>query len=421
MQLRHQGAKRSMRKHLALNWRRRPSLDSLESRYLLSGGIEVIEVRPAPALVIGIDFRQTPYPADGFRSLAISSFSSGPGNWPMPGFHHGFSPLGEWATPAPEFHAYSDPQVVSPWISSISESGNAAVSTPNSESVSESVAAAPAPPSHGDVPPGLWPPPGQPPPFLFLGGDPRILHAARDLSTKPLQDEMTLDSAGDTTQSQADEVTVSPPGNQSAVLAQGGNSIGQIASSVIASPGHLSALFSPKPGHDDQSIRTARIGDSPGNHPVEAAQGNLPKSGPANLVTTDGSTADGAAHRGDAVSASMVDPRSSGNQTKLLLPQAAGLIANVVPFDQAAMEKAVDQFFDQLENLGMGQLVEQGPTRVIPLSLALLSTVTALEVARRRLKSRTGERKATERQNPLGSEELLGFPELPGSWSTNLT
>jgi len=353
-----------MRKYLAFNCRRRPSLDPLESRYLLSGGIEVIEVHPVPALIIGIDFRQTPYPADGFGSLVISSVSSGPGDWPMPGFHHNFSPLGEWATPAPVY-TYSDPQVVSPWISPISESENAAASTLNSESV----AAAPAPPSHGDVPPGLVPPPGQPPPF--------------------------------------------------AVLAQGGNSIGQIASSVIASPGHLSVLFNPEPGHNDQSIRTARIGDSPGNQPVAAAQGNLPKSGSANLVTTDDST--GAAHRGDAISANMVDPMLSGNQTKLLLPQAAGLIANAVPFDQAALEKAVDQFFDQLENLGMGQLVEQRPTRVIPLSLALLSTVTAVEVARRRLKSRTGERKATERQNPHGSEELLGFPELPGSWSTNLT
>ena len=162
MWLRQHGAKRSMRKYLALNCRRRPSLDPLESRYLLSGGIEVIEVHPAPALIIGIDLRQTPLPVNGFGSLAISSVSSGPGDWPMPGFHHDFSPLGELATPAPEFHTYSDPQVVSPWISPISESENAAVSTPNSESV----AAAPAPPSHGDVPPGLVPPPGQPPPFL---------------------------------------------------------------------------------------------------------------------------------------------------------------------------------------------------------------------------------------------------------------
>ena len=36
-----------MRKYLALNYRRRPSLDSLESRYLLSSGIVVIEVHRA--------------------------------------------------------------------------------------------------------------------------------------------------------------------------------------------------------------------------------------------------------------------------------------------------------------------------------------------------------------------------------------
>jgi hypothetical protein len=216
-------------------------------------------------------------------------------------------------------------------------------------------------------------------------------------------------------------VTVSPAGNQAAVQAQGGNSIGQLAPSVIVSPGNLTALLKPEPGHDDQSIQPVRSGESPGNQPVEAAQGNLLNSGSAILVTTADFPADGVAHRGDGILASAVDPLSSGNQTKLLLPQAAGLIANAVPFDEVALEKAVDQFFAQLEGLGMGQLVEPGPTRVIPLSLALLSTVAAVEVARRRLQSRTGERKATERQNPLGSEELLGFPELPGSWSTNLT
>ena len=164
-----------------------------------------------------------------------------------------------------------------------------------------------------------------------------------------------------------------------------------------------------------------RGGESSGNQPVEAVQGNLPRPGTANLVPADNSTAAEAAHRGDDNTASVVDPQLSGSQTKLLLPQAAGLIANAVPFDQAALAKAVDQFFDQVESLGMGQLAEQGPTRVIPLSLALLGTATAVEVARRRLKSRTGEGKATERQNPLASEELLGYPELPGSWSTNLT
>jgi hypothetical protein len=406
-----------MRKYLAQNCRRRPNLDPLESRYLLSGGIEVIEVHPVPALIVGIDFRQTPHPADVFGSLPISPVSSGPGDWSMPGFHHDFSPPGEMSLPAAEFHTYSDLQVVSPLISPNSESDNAPVSTP----ISESMAAVPAYSSHGVIPPGSPAPPFQPPLYLFLSGDPgRFLHAARDLVTRPLTDEMTMGSQQDTAQD--DEVTISPASNQTAVLAQAGNSIGQIAPSVVASTAHLTSLFNPEPGRDDQSIRTAWSGESPGNQPVEAAQGNVPNSGPAILVTTDGSSAaDGVALRGDDNPVSVGDPLLSGSQTKLLLPQAAGLIASAVPFDRAALEKAVDRFFDQLEDLGMGQLVEPGPTHVIPLSLALLSTVTAVEVARRRLRSRTGETKATERQNPLGSEELLGFPELPGSWSTNPT
>src|SRR5271157_1281583 len=412
-----------MRKYLALNCRRRPNLDPLESRYLLSGGIEVIEVHTEPALIIGLDFRPTPHPADVFGSLAISPVSSVPGDWPTPGFHHDFSPMDGLSTPAVDFHTASDPQVVSALISPISESENAAVPTPNSEGTASegmaaSMAAVPAPPSHGDLPPGLPPPPGQPPAFPFLGGDPRFLHAQRALSTSRPLDETTPSSAEDT--SQADDVTVSPAGNQSAVLAQGGNSIGQIAPSVIVSPGNLTVLFKPEPEHDGQSIPMARSGESPGNQPVEAAQGNLPKSGSASLVTTDDSTADGVAHRGDDISASMVDPKLSGNQTKLLLPQAAGLIANAVPLDPAALEKAVDQFFDQLESMGKQQLAEERPVSVIPLSCALHKTITAIEVTRRPMKSGSGKRKATERQSPLGSEELLGFPELPGSWSTNL-
>ena len=404
-----------MRKYLALNYRRRPSLDSLESRYLLSSGIVVIEVHQAPAFIIGVDSRQTPLPVNGFGSPSISSASSGPGDWPVAGFHHDFSPMSEF-TPDVGFRTYSDLQVVPPLISSLLESEDFVVSTPNPASM----AAVQDAQIHGDVPTGLQPPPGQPPPFQFLGGDPgRMLRAARDFSTRPPPDQMTPASTEDT--SQDDDVTVSPAGNQSVVLAQSGNSIGQIGPSIFAPPGNLTALFRPEHEHDDQPTQMVRGGESSGNQPVEAVQGNLPRPGTANLVPADNSTAAEAAHRGDDNTASLVDPQLSGSQTKLLLPQAAGLIANAVPFDQAALAKAVDQFFDQIESLGMGQLAEQGPTRVIPLSLALLSTATAVEVARRRLKSRTGEGKATERQNPLASEELLGYPELPGSWSTNLT
>ena len=69
----------------------------------------------------------------------------------------------------------------------------------------------------------------------------------------------------------------------------------------------------------------------------------------------------------------------------------------------------------------MAPLADPGTTNVLPLSLALLGTVTAVEVARRRLRAKGGAWKSAARQDPLGSEELLGFPELPGSWSTRLT
>jgi hypothetical protein len=58
---------------------------------------------------------------------------------------------------------------------------------------------------------------------------------------------------------------------------------------------------------------------------------------------------------------------------------------------------------------------------VIPLAVVAIGTVTAAEIARRRLRSKSGHGHAAWRQDPLGSEELRAFPELPGSWSTRLT
>ena len=149
----------------------------------------------------------------------------------MPGFHHDFSPMSEF-TPDVGFRTYSDPQVVPPLISSLLESEDFVVSTPNPASM----AAVQDAQLHGDVPTGLQPPPGQPPPFLFLGGDPgRMLRAARDFSTRPPPDQTTPASTEDT--SQDDDVTVSPAGNQSVVLAR------------VATPSaRLVPLSSPRPG-----------------------------------------------------------------------------------------------------------------------------------------------------------------------------
>jgi hypothetical protein len=347
-----------MRKHFAPTYHRRPSLDSLENRYLLSGGIEVIRVSPPPALVIAIDFRETLQPAGILGTPAMSPVSRGFAFWQMP---------------IPEFH--HDP---TPWSNA--------------------------------------PPPPQGPPLAYPTGDLQrirldnlILHAARGLPPTPLPDEMTMNSPGNTDHTQG--VTVAPPGNQTAGSALEGGSNVQLAPSTVATPTHVSALLNREAGQDDPPIRAPRTGESRGNEPVAMTQGTLPKT----VSTTDAD-----AHRGGDVPATVLDPVANGNQDELPLPHAAGLITNVIPFNRTSLEQAVDQFFDRLEDLGMGQLVDQGPTRMIPLSLAVLTAVTAVELARRRLLPRTGEWKATRRQDPLGSEELLGFPELPGSWSTRL-
>ena len=247
------------------------------------------------------------------------------------------------------------------------------------------------------------------------------MHAQHDLSTKPAVDETSLEAGGDT--SQADDVAVAPTTGQAASLFQGSISIGQLSPYIALSPGHVTTLFNPESGTEDASNRTERSGEAPVNQPVGAVrvQGVLTSVGTEALATPD-AVANVSTDQSDNHQTNAVDQLLGGTpQTKLLLPQAAGLVANALPLDEAALEKAVDQFFEQLEELGVGQLVEQAPTHVIPLSLALLSTMTAAEVVRRRLRSRNGESKATERKNPLASEELLGFPELPGSWSTNLT
>jgi hypothetical protein len=416
-----------MRNYFAQECRRRPTLDPLESRYLPSGGLEVVGVPAAPALVIGIEFREPFRPGAVFGNPAMLPVSSGPADWPMqmPRLHHDFTSLAGQVLPPPGFQGFQglpDPQTASAWMTFKSASEAAASSPP----ISRDGSALLVPPMHGDTPPGSPPPPFPWPPLPFQAGDlgrikldDSILHAARGLPPLPLPFEMTLGSAGNA--GQTDGVTVSPAGNQAAGPAVGGNSNVSVAPSAVATPMYLTTLSNPQSWTNDPSIRIARGGESPGKQRNGTAQGNLPRSASASLVMTDDSTADADAHRGGDVPATSLDPIVDGNQVKLPLPHAAGLIANVVPFDRASLEQAVDQFFNQLEDLGMGRLVEQGPTHVIPLSLALLGTVTAVEVARRRLRSRTALGKAPRRQDPLASEELLGFPELPGSWSTKLT
>jgi len=108
---------------------------------------------------------------------------------------------------------------------------------------------------------------------------------------------------------------------------------------------------------------------------------------------------------------------ADGEPEELLPPHAAGLIASVLPYDQRSLEKAVDQFLDQLQELNVGSLIEPDPVRAIVVSTAVIGAAVAVETARRRLSPRRRRNQPTRVWDANESEELLGFPELPGSWS----
>src|SRR3954447_10424252 len=97
MRLRRQGAKRSMPNHDLSHRRRRPDLDLLEGRCVLSGGITVIRALLPPAIVLGIGPGTAfPRPEMPHASMAVPA-SRGFAFWPErpagfhedPGFWHG--------------------------------------------------------------------------------------------------------------------------------------------------------------------------------------------------------------------------------------------------------------------------------------------------------------------------------------------
>ncbi len=224
---------------------RRLNLDPLENRCLLSGGFELIEVRPAPALVLGIDARQIPLPVAGLGRLAISSLTSNAGNWAIPVPHHDLASI-DVQTAVPEVsHAAgelainpavvplgSDPAVVPLGSYSVELSAPPSVGgLPAAGSVGESSGSAPGAIVHSEL--GM-PFQGYPAsPILFLAEDiGRFLRAERDLSFKPpgppglLWIESTASPAAETTQSDSEGVTpegvtVAPAAGQATGLAQG--------------------------------------------------------------------------------------------------------------------------------------------------------------------------------------------------------
>jgi hypothetical protein len=94
---------------------------------------------------------------------------------------------------------------------------------------------------------------------------------------------------------------------------------------------------------------------------------------------------------------------------------SADLIARALPFDRAAIDRAIDQFFQQFDVLGGGDLAGRGPAHTLMYMIALASTFAALDVVRRRWRLTTSGRHVRVR-HPRAAGGPIGFPELPGSW-----
>jgi hypothetical protein len=109
-------------------------------------------------------------------------------------------------------------------------------------------------------------------------------------------------------------------------------------------------------------------------------------------------------------------PHGCEEPEELSRPVSADLIASLLPFDRATLENAVDRLFEQLDVLNAQDLARPYP-RPYVISLAVASTLAALELARRywRRRSIAGVGLPIGR---VASANQIGFPELPGSWSS---
>jgi hypothetical protein len=194
----------------------------------------------------------------------------------------------------------------------------------------------------------------------------------------------------------------------------------QVLSAVPAAPTSVVPLREPdlaRGAGNDQALP----GGVTAEQAAQLSEGSAAATGASQAQPSPAQgTADSPANGGPAGRLAVVAAARDGKD-ELPLPQDAGLIAEVSPFDRAALERAMDQFLERLGGLGVESLGQEGSVRVVPLSLAALGVVAALHAARRRSRRGGDPRHVTGRRCLPGSESLLGFPELPGGQAMRLT
>jgi hypothetical protein len=98
-------------------------------------------------------------------------------------------------------------------------------------------------------------------------------------------------------------------------------------------------------------------------------------------------------------------------------PRGAELIAEALPFARESLEDALQGFVNQLGAMDLGLVDARGPAPIVLFSIAVLTSAVSVELARRFVQRRNAMNRGIVAIDPSGRQHILGFPELPGSWS----
>ena len=386
-----------MRKHPGLISRCRPSVDRLEERALLSGGIPgpgPIFAPPMPPPVhsqppslgnLEPDQRQTYQDA---RALSpVDSWSSQPQSWAEPYLIGASSTQPTGAGPTPSVSDVDSPSQAAGGLAFLLIVGPAIPSGSLSQ-------------GRVDPAPGVGTPSN-------LGSTPG------SIVTSLAQDAPgASDPAG--------VVAVDAPAAGSMVMVGedlGAENVGvvnlSLAPAANSPPAQLLSLLDPGNGVATHLL-SPREASPPDNSLLSKGAGQWPLI----AVGASGSPSTGRT-RTPGTSEAATGHHDRGLE-ELLGPTSADLLASALPFDRAAIEQAIDRFFQEYEDLNPRALIGPRPVKTLLYALALASTAAGLDVARRRWTHfKTGKNVRVRR--PLALTEPVGFPQLPGSWSSRLS
>jgi hypothetical protein len=120
------------------------------------------------------------------------------------------------------------------------------------------------------------------------------------------------------------------------------------------------------------------------------------------------------------VTSTTSDPSSAddaGPEGPMPSPRGADLIAETLPPIGDSLERSLDEFARQLQEVEVGGLGAVPPMPIVVTSAAALTAATAAVVMREIARRRSARGRGLCALDSLGREFALSFPELPRSWS----